>query len=168
MFSKSEHSPRTPISRLLVASLAVTSTWASPLSKPRSSDAEKRQSAPFPVTGLVGGSETVQPRLEIRDLQQNADQWNMYLLGLQRFQAADQNDMLSWFQIAGEKYRCSSTAHSLTALYAGIHGDPGIPWNDVSGNGNGGGYCTHQSNLFLSWHRPYMALYEVSYSMIHI
>ena len=23
------------------------------------------------------------------------------------------------------------------------------------------GYCTHMSALFLSWHRPYLALYEV-------
>jgi tyrosinase len=84
------------VSALFAASLLVTSSWASPLRK-RSLD--RRQNAPFVVTGLAG--EPIQPRLELRDLQQNADQWNIYLLGLQRMQSADQNDILSWFQISG-------------------------------------------------------------------
>ena len=33
--------------------------------------------------------------------------------------------------------------------------------------GSGGGYCTHTSNLFLPWHRPYLALYEVRMSCRH-
>lgn len=43
----------------------------------------------------------------------------------------------------------------------GIHGRPYIPWDNVgTAPGYGGGYCTHTSNLFLPWHRPYLALYE--------
>jgi tyrosinase len=108
----------------------------------------KRQAsnAPFPVTGVQIGQ--VLPRYEIRDLQNNhPDQFNVYLLGLQRLQQVNQSDFLSWFQISG------------------IHGVPKIPWNGVAGvggsNNNNPGYCTHTSNLFLPWHRPYLALYEV-------
>jgi tyrosinase len=89
------------ISTLIAASLAITSTWASPLGIAPKPDLQRRQDAPFAITGIRDDSGT-QQRLEIRDLQQNADQWNIYLLGMQRMQAMDQNDMLSWFQIAGE------------------------------------------------------------------
>ncbi|KAK4997599.1 hypothetical protein LTR66_003012 [Elasticomyces elasticus] len=102
----------------------------------------------FAITGVAGLG--IQPRLEIRQLQQNADQWNLYLLGLQRMQQLDQSDKLSYYQIAG------------------IHGRPFIAWDGVqAAPGAGGGYCTHVSNLFLPWHRPYLALYEqVLHSMI--
>jgi tyrosinase len=77
----------------------------------------------------------------------------------------DESDQLSYFQVAG------------------IHGRPFILWNGVSQvPGSGwGGYCNHSkcrnhnsklallshindpaSVLFLTWHRPYLALYEVS------
>lgn len=45
---------------------------------------------------------------------------------------------------------------------------PYKPWNGVGSNTNWrstsgfGGYCTHSSILFLTWHRPYLALYEVT------
>jgi tyrosinase len=50
----------------------------------------------------------------------------------------------------------------LTPL-AGIHGRPYVPWDGVNaGPGLPGypGFCHHVSNLLLSWHRPYLALYE--------
>jgi tyrosinase len=105
----------------------------------------KRQSAPIPATGVQIGQ--ILPRREIRDLQQNyPDEFNVYLLGLQRLQSVDQQDSLSWFQVAG------------------IHGVPKIPWDGVAGeplpNNNSPGYCTHVSNIFLPWHRPYLALFE--------
>lgn len=59
---------------------------------------DRRQGAFQPVTGVAFG---IRPRLEIRQMQQNADQWNIYLLGLARFQAANQTDKLSYYQIAG-------------------------------------------------------------------
>ena len=46
---------------------------------------------------------------------------------------------------------------------SGIHGKPYKRWND-SGSTNVGvwqGYCTHSTVLFPTWHRPYVALYEV-------
>lgn len=46
-------------------------------------------------------------------------------------------------------------------LVVGIHGVPYRSWDDVAGNQKLG-YCTHASILFPSWHRPYLALFEVS------
>ena len=58
---------------------------------------------PFSVLGVAGvAGASVHPRLEIRQLEQNADQWNVYLLGLNRFQQMNQTDLLSYYQIAGE------------------------------------------------------------------
>ena len=43
----------------------------------------------------------------------------------------------------------------------GIHGDPNIPWDGVNGSGGAVGYCAHNTVLFPTWQRPYMALIEV-------
>jgi hypothetical protein len=56
----------------------------------------------LPILGLPGlGITTVYPRLEIRELQRRPDQFNVYLIGLRRFQNTSQDDKLSYFQIAG-------------------------------------------------------------------
>jgi hypothetical protein len=47
----------------------------------------------------------------------------------------------------------------------GIHGRPFKTWGDVPGLDHKigtSGYCPHGNILFLGWHRPYLALYEVS------
>jgi tyrosinase len=51
------------------------------------------------ITGVTG---TVAPRLEIRQLRNNADAWNLYILGMRRFMDKPKNDRLSYYQIAGE------------------------------------------------------------------
>jgi tyrosinase len=48
----------------------------------------------------------------------------------------------------------------------GIHGLPFKEWDGAGGNkpvsgSDWSGYCTHGSMLFPTWHRPYVALYEV-------
>jgi len=64
-------------------------------------------------------------------------------------QNADQDaDELSFFRIAG------------------IHGLPYEPWNGagekpLDPETRWAGYCVHGSTLFPTWHRPYMALFEV-------
>lgn len=56
----------------------------------------------------------------------------------------DAKDQLSWFQIEG------------------IHGLPYVPWDEAEVPiYPGKGYCTHGSNLFPTWHRAYVALFEV-------
>ncbi|KAI9835969.1 MAG: hypothetical protein M1837_003559 [Sclerophora amabilis] len=103
----------------------------------------------FGITGAQGGrgsNGSVPFRLEIRQLQRNPDQWNLYLLGLDRLQSVDQRELLSHYQMAG------------------IHGRPFRPWDDVQATAGeeSSGYCNHSSVLFPTWHRPYLALYEVT------
>ncbi|KAG8810691.1 hypothetical protein FRC17_002833, partial [Serendipita sp. 399] len=84
-------------------------------------------------------------RQEIRTFAKDRELMELYLQGLERFQAVDQQERLSYFQIAG------------------IHGRPYIPYDGAgqrSLNQNFGGYCTHSSILFPPWHRPYLALFE--------
>lgn len=71
----------------------------------------RRQGSFTPVTGIQEFG--VQPRLEIRQLEANTDQWNLYLLGLARFQAVNQTDKLSWYQIAGQHPATQSERYPL-------------------------------------------------------
>jgi hypothetical protein len=41
-------------------------------------------------------------RIEIRQLQQNADQWNLYLLGLDAFKKMDEKSDLSYYGVCGK------------------------------------------------------------------
>lgn len=107
------------------------------------SNHEKRQSSPFAITGLQSKAGGTALRLEIRELRKNNAQWNLFLLALNKFYARDQKSLTSYYQISG------------------IHGRPYTPWNGVNfAPGAGGGYCTHSSTLFPTWHRPYLAMYE--------
>ena len=92
------------------------------------------------ITGAPGGG--VQPRLEIRQLEAQPDQWNLYMLAMQAFQQTSHNDVMGWYQLAG------------------IHGMPYVPWNGVNGGNPGNGYCPHSSPLFICWHRPYVLAWE--------
>ena len=95
----------------------------------------------YAITGLK--SSGTHQRLEIRQLQKNTAQWNLYLLALNRFKGMSQTDKLSYYQVSG------------------IHGRPFVPWDNVQFTpGQSGGYCTHDIVLFPTWHRPYVALYE--------
>lgn len=99
-------------------------------------------------------------RLELRDMRKDGYMWDLYVLALSMFQSVGQDQSLSWYQVAGK------TAHSCKSLpltFAGIHGVPFQPWNGVqpAPGASLSGYCTHSSVLFPTWHRPYLALYEV-------
>jgi tyrosinase len=101
---------------------------------------QKRQNSVFAINGGAGG---VQQRLEIRTMQANADMWNLFLAALQEWQAMDESDKLSYYQVGG------------------IHGQPLVDWDGVASTGDrGSGYCPHNSNMFGPWHRPYLALVE--------
>jgi hypothetical protein len=66
---------------------------------PQDSDGDEPTFAVLGVGAVSDGS--VHPRLEIRKLEQDKDQWNVFLLGLRRFQLMDQADLLSYYQISG-------------------------------------------------------------------
>jgi len=86
-------------------------------------------------------------RREIRDLKANyPDQWTLYLLALERLQWSDQSNPYSYYGLAS------------------IHGRPYKVWEDAPGLPDKLGtaaYCPHGNELFLGWHRPYIALFEV-------
>lgn len=87
-------------------------------------------------------------RREIRDLMDNyPDQWSLYMLALDSLHRADQSDPFSFYGLAS------------------IHGRPYKTWGDAPGlpeKIGKAGYCPHDNELFLGWHRPYLALFEVS------
>ena len=55
------------------------------------------------VSGVLGGARG--ERKEVRELKKNADQWNLYLLGMERFMAKSKSDPLSYYQVAGKWQR---------------------------------------------------------------
>ncbi|KAI9897875.1 hypothetical protein N3K66_007731 [Trichothecium roseum] len=87
---------------------------------------------------------SVPQRLEIREMEKDAHRWDLFILSLSMFQYVSQSDPMSWYQVAG------------------IHGVPFRTWNGVGpvDGGDQAGYCTHNSVLFPTWHRPYLALIE--------
>ncbi|KAF1998318.1 Di-copper centre-containing protein [Amniculicola lignicola CBS 123094] len=93
----------------------------------------------FSVVGVQGSG--VHPRLELRELEKDAEMWNLFLMAFARFQAVDQKRKLSYFQMAA------------------IHGAPFYQWDNSNGTGTMG-YCPHDSNMFAPWHRPYLAAFE--------
>ncbi|KAM4066537.1 tyrosinase [Hirsutella rhossiliensis] len=102
---------------------------------------------PYPITGapVPQNAPGVPLRMNINDLQAaGGPQWDLYLRALSDMQSVNYHDTLSYFQISG------------------IHGRPYIEWNNTGGPAydDWGGYCPHGEQLFLSWHRPYVLLFE--------
>jgi len=87
----------------------------------------------------------VYERLEIRQLQKNTNQWNLFLLATQAWQKEAQVD------------GTDSGYYGVSR----IHGLPFGVFNNATGPpGSGGGYCPHSTVIFPSWHRVYVATYE--------
>ncbi|KAJ6568852.1 hypothetical protein B0H19DRAFT_1373291 [Mycena capillaripes] len=88
-------------------------------------------------------------RLEINTFVNNAAHFSLFIQALTQVMSQSQADpsFTSYFQMGG------------------IHGLPFIPWSGSGGvnpvvGTNFGGYCTHGTVLFPTWHRPYVALFE--------
>ncbi|OAA63847.1 putative domain, di-copper centre [Cordyceps fumosorosea ARSEF 2679] len=100
------------------------------------------------VTGVPVASTapTVPPRQNIVDLYaKGGPQWDLYIQALASMQATDMTDPESYFQISA------------------IHGAPAMEYDNTGPRKTGGGwggYCPHGELLFLTWHRPYVVLFE--------
>lgn len=110
--------------------------------------------AAIQITGATGGVNLAtgeRPfRREINVFATSGAPYDLFVLALLQLQSTNQSNILSYFQISG------------------IHGWPRIPWDGVAGTGGYPGFCTHAAVVFPTWHRTYMALYEVrSYSYKH-
>ncbi|KAF8061616.1 tyrosinase [Lyophyllum atratum] len=96
------------------------------------------------IAGAAGNAH----RLEINDFVKNEKFFSLYVQALQAMFSRDNNDRESFFQLGG------------------IHGLPYVPWDGANGDTppdsrtQWGGYCTHGTVLFPTWHRPYVMLYE--------
>lgn len=71
---------------------------------------QPRQQSTFAVTGVTQFG--VQPRIEIRQMQQDTDLWNIYIFGLVRMMQVNQSEQLSYYQIAGKSAASSSFSSS--------------------------------------------------------
>ncbi|ORY72106.1 common central domain of tyrosinase-domain-containing protein [Pseudomassariella vexata] len=106
--------------------------------------------AAYPITSNTGGFNVtgqgdVPDRLEINVFAaRGGPQWDLFVLCMAEIQARPQNQIDSWYQIAG------------------IHGRPYAAWDGVGSapGSHAGGYCPHSSVLFPTWHRPYVQLLE--------
>jgi tyrosinase len=119
-------------------------------------DALKTAQARGWTTGLVPNPGSPLPlRLEIDDFLQDTELANLYFLAL-------------------VSYMSEQAAKSPFSYYeiAGIHGQPNRSWNrqpqssEWVPNGPDRGarrysYCAHSSLVFPTWHRAYLAQYEV-------
>ncbi|KAK1241362.1 hypothetical protein MKX08_001336 [Trichoderma sp. CBMAI-0020] len=101
--------------------------------------------AHIPVTGVpVSSGSAVPLRQNINDLVKSGPQWDLYVQAMYNMSKLDSHDPYSFFQIAG------------------IHGAPYIEYNKAGGRTGDGwlGYCPHGEDIFLTWHRPYVLLFE--------
>jgi tyrosinase len=106
------------------------------------------------VVGVVPTDGSQELRLEIDDFLADKDLANLYFLALEAFMSKDiYEDPFSYYEISG------------------IHGMPYRAWDhveSVSGFSHAekrhpaAGYCAHGSVVFPTWHRVYLAQFEVS------
>jgi tyrosinase len=105
--------------------------------------------AAIEITGATGGVNYATgerpSRQEISTFVASGAAYDLFILALRQLQSTNQSEPLSYFQIAG------------------IHGYPQIPWDGVVGYGSYAGFCTHSAVVFPTWHRPYVALFEVKH-----
>ena len=61
---------------------------------------KRQMGRPLIVRG-AGSGRTIQPRQEIRQLEQDRDLWTLYILGLSMLQYTDQSSPTSWYGLTG-------------------------------------------------------------------
>jgi tyrosinase len=81
----------------------LTSAQAAPNSTDGPScGAAKVDDSYFSVVGVQGTG--VHPRQELRELAKDTELWNIFLQAFSRFQGMDQNEKISYYQVAGQRY----------------------------------------------------------------
>ncbi|KAK9895306.1 Di-copper centre-containing protein [Cystobasidium minutum MCA 4210] len=97
--------------------------------------------APFDVS-ISGAHPPL--RRDLMELVNDKISFSIFVQALERMQKETENEDLSYYQISG--------IHGLP--YTAFQGAGGAKGKAVNG------YCTHNSSLFPTWHRPYLALFE--------
>ena len=118
---------------------------------------------PFTITGVPKSSSqgpVIPVRLEINDFVKHEKFFSLYIQALRMFfWSMKYPTCLTCFP--EHLYNRSQTDKGYLSFYqiAGIHGDPIIAWNETPKTTL---FCEHGTDIFPTWHRPYMALLEVS------
>jgi len=104
------------------------------------------------VKGVIPPNGEVALRREIDDLLQDEELANLYLLAMEAFQQAS--------------YAKTSPQNKNWFAYdpiGGIHGAPITPWDNAANlrDDQNGMYCVHGKPTFPTWHRVYLAQFEV-------
>lgn len=75
---------------------------------------------------------------------------SLYIQALTTMQRTPENELLSWFQVAGRSLYASSIKLWELMAHLGIHGRPYISWDNIEWNPSAPevGYCPHSSTLF--------------------
>lgn len=121
---------------------------------------------------LPGGAPRM--RKEIDELIKDADCFNLYLLALIDLQRLPDTPEEHYYGTRRPRWDAPFSYFQI----AGIHGKPFSPWDGVTQESLGirkhqgedavhepsvqAGYCSHSSDLFPTWHRAYLAMYEQS------
>lgn len=104
-------------------------------------------------------------RVEIDEFLSDNDMTNLFLLALEAMQQEDPSkstankneDWWTFYSLSGETISTTFLYHIL--INKGIHGLPREAWDGVPSKG--WGYCTHGELVFPTWHRVYIAMFEV-------
>ena len=108
-------------------------------------------------------------RLEIHDFVKDEKFFSLYIQALRKSTTNCHRYLLIRF-LFPERISSDFDQDNVESFFSvgGIHGLPNIPWDGAVGDTpfvpnsrQWGGYCTHGSVLFPTWHRPYVALFEV-------
>ena len=128
----------------------------------------------YPIIGIQDGLDPkkdqllrkVHLRMDIDDWYQSPqplhkNQRALFFPAFLAFSQMDPHEKLSYFQIAGN-FALTLWSYPVDTR-SGIHGKPFIAWDEPPqcGETDNKGYCTHNSILFCTWHRPYLLLFEV-------
>jgi len=119
----------------------------------------------FVISGPAGGAINC---LEINTFIKNDKYFSLYI------QALRTSKDTFWFNKRTNAQQCPSelmykeSQATLQSFFqvGGIHGLPYIPWDGATGipDPDWGGYCTHGSVLFATWHHPYVSTFEVIFN----
>jgi hypothetical protein len=72
-----------------------------PFPKTPGPSAPANSTRPAVILQKCASPEDIHPRLEIRDLEKDPDQWNIFLLGFQKMKQMNSSDLLSYYAISG-------------------------------------------------------------------
>lgn len=109
------------------------------------------------ITGAQRGPGPLPARLDFDTFAENERFLALYIQALGESGIISKDFSLAHIRVARMH---KDPEDQLASFYqvTGLHGVPLVDWNQAKGSG---AYCRHASPLFPTWHRPYVALFEV-------